>query len=212
MCFRGYLYFIFGRNFQNKRLLKLFYAKNLIEAGVDEAGRGCLAGPVVAAAVILKKEFSHPLIRDSKTLSAKLRQELELIIKEGAISYAVGVVDHLVIDEVNILNASFKAMAIAVSQLNPQPELMLIDGNRFLRNHHISHKCFVKGDNLYLSIAAASILTKTYRDALMLKLADEFPQYLWQKNKGYTTADHRQAILKHGISPYHRKSFAMLAN
>jgi ribonuclease HII len=193
-------------------LLQEFYNKNLIEAGVDEAGRGCLAGPVVAAAVILKKGFNHPLIRDSKTLSAKQREELEQIIKNEALSYGIGVVDNLIIDEVNILNASHKAMAIAVSHLKPQPELMLIDGNRFLKNHHIKHKCFVKGDNLYLSIAAASILAKTHRDALMLKLAEEYPQYLWNKNKGYPTLDHRQAILTHGITPYHRKSFAMLAN
>jgi len=193
-------------------LLHAFYNANAIEAGVDEAGRGCLAGPVVAAAVILRKGFTHPLIRDSKTLSARQREDLEVLIKNEAVSYGIGVVDNLIIDEVNILNASFKAMAIAVSQLNPQPELMLIDGNRFLRDHHISHKCFVKGDNLYLSIAAASILAKTWRDALMVKLAEEYPQYLWEKNKGYPTSDHRQAILKHGITPYHRKSFAMLAN
>ena len=193
-------------------ILETYYNKTAIEAGVDEAGRGCLAGPVVAAAVILKKGFSHPLIRDSKTLTAKQREELEIIIKNEAITYGIGVVDNHIIDEVNILNASFKAMAIAVSQLNPQPELMMIDGNRFLKDHHIKHICFVKGDNLYLSIAAASILAKTHRDALMVKLADEFPQYQWKKNKGYPTADHRQAILKYGITPYHRKSFAMLAN
>lgn len=193
-------------------LLYEFYKENVIEAGVDEAGRGCLAGPVVAAAVILRKGFTHPLIRDSKTLSAKQREELEVIIKNEALSYGIGVVDNLIIDEVNILNASLKAMAIAVSQLNPQPELMLIDGNRFLRDHPIQHKCFVKGDNLYLSIAAASILAKTYRDALMVKLADEYPQYLWNRNKGYPTIEHRKAILKHGITPYHRISFALLAN
>ena len=193
-------------------MLHVFYNKSAIEAGVDEAGRGCLAGPVVAAAVILPKSFSHPLIRDSKTLSAKQREELEQIIKNEAVSYGIGVIDNLIIDEINILNASFKAMALAVSQLNPQPELMLIDGNRFLKNHHISHKCFIKGDNLYLSIAAASILAKTHRDALMVKLSEEYPQFLWKKNKGYPTADHRQAIVKHGITPYHRKSFSLPGN
>ena len=193
-------------------MLHVFYNKSAIEAGVDEAGRGCLAGPVVAAAVILPKSFSHPLIRDSKTLSAKQREELEQIIKNEAVSYGIGVIDNLMIDEINILNASFKAMALAVSQLNPQPELMLIDGNRFLKNHHISHKCFIKGDNLYLSIAAASILAKTHRDALMVKLSEEYPQFLWKKNKGYPTADHRQAIIKHGITPYHRKSFSLPGN
>jgi len=181
---------------------------DLLEAGLDEAGRGCLAGPVVAAAVILPKGFQHPLINDSKKLTAGQRNQAAEIIKNVAISYAVGVVDNMTIDQINILKAAFKAMNMAVKQLNPVPELLLIDGNRFINESNIPFKCIVKGDSLFYSIAAASILAKTYRDNLMLELDKEFPVYGWKKNKAYPTEFHRNAISVHGISPYHRLSFS----
>ncbi|RFM30426.1 ribonuclease HII [Deminuibacter soli] len=191
-------------------MLKAYYQKTLIEAGCDEAGRGCYAGPVFAAAVILPKKFKHPLVKDSKQLTADQRAEARAIIEEHALSYAVAMVSEQVIDEINILKASFKAMHLAIEQLRVIPEFLLIDGNRFVNYPFIQHTCIVKGDGLYASIAAASILAKTSRDAYMHQLHDEFPHYNWKQNKGYGTLEHREAISKHGICKYHRKSFSIL--
>lgn len=188
-------------------MLKNFHQEDWIEAGCDEAGRGCLAGPVVAAAVILPREFHHPLLNDSKQVDEEDRYELRGFIMEHALSYAVGVVSHEEIDEINILKASFKAMHIAVEQLNRKPGLLLIDGNRFIPYPGIPHACIIKGDSIYASIAAASILAKTHRDDLMKELHHSFPHYKWSDNKGYGTAAHRKAIMTHGLSPYHRRSF-----
>lgn len=189
-------------------MLKQFFSnKETIECGCDEAGRGCLAGPVVAAAVILPSDFSHPLLNDSKKLSDKQRRLLRPIIEENAIAYCVGFVSNEEIDKINILQASFLAMNRAVEGLKQKPELLLIDGNRFNNNTDIAFQCIVKGDSLYQSIAAASILAKTYRDDYMLELHKEFPKYHWDKNMGYPTKAHRQAIIENGISPFHRKSF-----
>ncbi len=190
-------------------MLKSYYSGNTVEAGCDEAGRGCLAGPVFAAAVIFKQEFSHPLLNDSKKLSEKNRLILREIILSQAIAYAVEQVDNIKIDEINILNASFLAMNNAVKQLKVVPELLLIDGNRFRNSCAIPHVCIIKGDGEYASIAAASILAKTYRDEYMLEIHQMFPQYHWNKNKGYGTADHLQAIAEYGICEHHRKSFNM---
>ncbi len=191
-------------------MLKSYYKKGLIEAGCDEAGRGCLAGPVVAAAVILPSNFKNKTLNDSKQLSHKKRKELQPIIEQEAISWAVGLVTNNEIDEINILNASFKAMHLAINQLSITPELLLIDGNRFKSYKKIKHECIIKGDGKYLSIAAASILAKTYRDEIMEKYHYEYPQYNWLKNKGYPTKEHREAILKNGSCIYHRKSFRLL--
>lgn len=189
-------------------MLKQFFSnKETIECGCDEAGRGCLAGPVVAAAVILPSDFSHPLLNDSKKLSDKQRRLLRPIIEKNAIAYCVGFVSNEEIDKINILQASFLAMNRAVEGLKQKPELLLIDGNRFKNNTDIAFQCIVKGDSLYQSIAAASILAKTYRDDYMLNLHKEFPNYHWDKNMGYPTKAHRQAIIENGISPFHRKSF-----
>lgn len=189
-------------------MLKQFFSnKETIECGCDEAGRGCLAGPVVAAAVILPPDFSHPLLNDSKKLSDKQRRLLRPIIEENAIAYCVGFVSNEEIDKINILQASFLAMNRAVEGLKQKPELLLIDGNRFNNKTDIAFQCIVKGDSLYQSIAAASILAKTYRDDYMLNLHKEFPNYHWDKNMGYPTKAHRQAIIENGISPFHRKSF-----
>lgn len=189
-------------------MLKQFFSnKETIECGCDEAGRGCLAGPVVAAAVILPQDFSHPLLNDSKKLSDKQRRLLRPIIEENAIAYCVGFVSNQEIDKINILQASFLAMNRAVEGLKQKPELLLIDGNRFNNKTDIAFQCIVKGDSLYQSIAAASILAKTYRDDYMLNLHKEFPNYHWDKNMGYPTKAHRQAIVENGISPFHRKSF-----
>ncbi len=189
-------------------MLKQFFSnKETIECGCDEAGRGCLAGPVVAAAVILPSDFSHPLLNDSKKLSDKQRRLLRPIIEQNAIAYCVGFVSNQEIDKINILQASFLAMNRAVEGLKQKPELLLIDGNRFNNNTDIAFQCIVKGDSLYQSIAAASILAKTYRDDYMLNLHKEFPNYHWDKNMGYPTKAHRQAIIENGISPFHRKSF-----
>ena len=189
-------------------MLKQFFSnKETIECGCDEAGRGCLAGPVVAAAVILPSDFSHPLLNDSKKLSDKQRRLLRPIIEENAIAYCVGFVSNEEIDKINILQASFLAMNRAVEGLKQKPELLLIDGNRFNNKTDIAFQCIVKGDSLYQSIAAASILAKTYRDDYMLNLHKEFPKYHWDKNMGYPTKAHRQAIIENGISPFHRKSF-----
>ncbi|MBT4774400.1 MAG: ribonuclease HII [Crocinitomicaceae bacterium] len=180
-----------------------------IEAGCDEAGRGCLAGPVTAAAVILPHDFNHPLLNDSKKLAEKQRQLLRPIIMNEAIAWEVSFVDHLKIDEINILNASFLAMHLAVDALKTTPELLLIDGNRF-KNHAIPHQCIVKGDGKIKSIAAASILAKTFRDDFMCQLALEYPGYHWNKNKGYPTKIHRDSIRANGPTHYHRKTFQLL--
>jgi ribonuclease HII len=191
-------------------MLQSFYQNELIEAGCDEAGRGCYAGPVFAASVILAKDFFHPLLNDSKQLSEKYRDELRPIIEKEAIAYAVASVSNEEIDQINILKASFKAMHLAIGQLSSTPQLLLIDGNRFTPYPKIPHQCFVKGDGRFASIAAASILAKTYRDEYMKKLHMEFPHYHWDKNKGYGTAIHRKAIGQHGLCPHHRKSFRLL--
>lgn len=189
-------------------MLKSFFSnKDTIECGCDEAGRGCLAGPVVAAAVILPQGFLHPLLNDSKKLSDKQRRFLRPIIEQNALAYCVGFVSNQEIDKINILQASFLAMNRAVEGLKQKPELLLIDGNRFNNKTDIAFQCIVKGDSLYQSIAAASILAKTYRDDYMLNLHKEFPKYHWDKNMGYPTKQHRQAIIENGISPFHRKSF-----
>lgn len=189
-------------------MLKQFFSnKETIECGCDEAGRGCLAGPVVAAAVILPQGFLHPLLNDSKKLSDKQRRLLRPIIEQNALAYCVGFVSNQEIDKINILQASFLAMNRAVEGLKQKPELLLIDGNRFNNKTDIAFQCIVKGDSLYQSIAAASILAKTYRDDYMLNLHKEFPKYHWDKNMGYPTKQHRQAIIENGISPFHRKSF-----
>lgn len=191
-------------------MLLPYYQEVLTEAGCDEAGRGCYAGPVFAAAVILPKDFHHPLLNDSKQLSEKNRDILRPVIEKEAIAYAVAGVDNEEIDRINILKASFKAMHLALDQLNTRPRLLLIDGNRFHPYKKIPHHCIIKGDGRYASIAAASILAKTGRDEYMQKLHKEFPQYDWCSNKGYGTAAHRQAIEKHGLSKYHRRSFRII--
>jgi len=182
----------------------------LTEAGCDEAGRGCFAGPVFAAAVILPRDFFHPLLNDSKQVPAEIRNELRVVIEKQAISYYVTSVSHKEIDRINILRASLKAMRLSIAQLNPQPGFLLIDGNRFYKYKNIPHRCIIKGDATYASIAAASILAKTYRDEFMKKLHDEYPHYNWASNKGYGTEEHRQAIEQFGICKYHRKSWRLL--
>jgi len=188
-------------------LLKPFFQEELIEAGCDEAGRGCLAGPVFAAAVILPKGFFHPLLNDSKQVVEKDRATLRIVIEAEAVAYAVASVDNLEIDKINILKASFKAMHLALNQLKKKPQLLLIDGNRFTKYKRTPHRCIIQGDAIYASIAAASILAKTYRDEFMLNLHGNFPHYHWHTNKGYGTAEHRRAIEKHGLCDYHRKTF-----
>jgi len=191
-------------------MLKSAFTPDLIEAGCDEVGRGCLAGPVVAAAVILPKDFTHDLLNDSKQLSKEVRQTLESEIKQNALAWAIAEVSPREIDQLNILNASFLAMHRALDQLTVRPELLLIDGNRFNPYGDIRHVCIVKGDAHYLSIAAASVLAKTYRDDLMEKLAIDHPCYGWHTNVGYPTIGHRDGIRQWGISPHHRKSFTLL--
>jgi ribonuclease HII len=191
-------------------MLDSFFDPQKTEAGVDEAGRGCYAGPVFAAAVILPKIFQHPLLNDSKKLSEKHRDLLRPVIEKESIAWAVAMVSNEEIDQINILQASYKAMHLAIDQLKKQPEILLIDGNRFKPYKKMIHHCIVKGDGKYASIAAASILAKTYRDEYMQKLHAEFPVYGWNRNKGYGTADHRNAILKHGLCSYHRKSYNIL--
>lgn len=181
-----------------------------IEAGCDEAGRGCLAGPVFAAAVILPPDFESDLLNDSKKLSEKQRDQLRPLIEEQALAFGVGVVSNQEVDEINVLNASFLAMHRAVEQLSLKPEHLLIDGNRFRAYPEITHDCIIKGDGKFLSIAAASILAKTYRDDYMNLLHEEFPEYQWLKNKGYPTKAHREAIRKQGTTPHHRLSFRLL--
>jgi ribonuclease HII len=191
-------------------MLEAYYDKKEVEAGCDEAGRGCLAGPVVAAAVILPIDFYHPLLNDSKKLTPAKRKLLVPIIKSEAISYGVAFVDHTKIDEINILNASFRAMHLALDQLQTKPTSLLIDGNRFHSYQKIQHHCMIKGDGRFASIAAASILAKESRDSYMEELHDKFPGYAWNKNKGYPTKQHREAIRKIGVTAYHRKSFTLL--
>ena len=190
-------------------MLKAFYKYDL-EAGTDEAGRGCLAGPVTAAAVILPKDFSNDSLNDSKILSATKRDLLRPIIETNASSFGIAHIFPDEIDKINILNASFLAMHKALDQLDTKPEFIIVDGNRFTPYHNISHACIVKGDGKYLSIAAASILAKTFRDAYMKKIHLEYPMYNWLKNKGYPTKEHREAIRKYGITKYHRKTFRQL--
>ncbi|MEO6915054.1 MAG: ribonuclease HII [Chitinophagaceae bacterium] len=190
-------------------MLKSFHQRSHVEAGCDEAGRGCFAGPVFAAAVILPKKFRHPLLNDSKQLKETERDELKPVIENEAIAYAVAMVDVEEIDKINILRASLKAMHMAVGSLRVMPSLLLIDGNYFTPYQSIPHKCFIKGDGRYAAIAAASILAKTYRDAYMKRLHEEFPYYAWQSNKGYGTIEHRKAIGSHGICKHHRRSFNM---
>ncbi len=192
--------------------LKLKHTKNLIEAGCDEAGRGCLSGPVVAAAVILPDNFRNSILNDSKKLSEKQRKELFPIIKKQAIAFGVGIVSCSEIDEINILNASFLAMHRAIEKLNTSPEHLLIDGNRFNPYKDIVHSCIIKGDGKFLPIAAASVLAKVTRDNIMTDLAKDFPNYGWKKNKGYPTKAHRAAIFDFGSTIHHRKSFKLLAD
>lgn len=188
-------------------MLQPFYQKRYIEAGCDEAGRGCYAGPVFAAAVILPKDFHHPVLNDSKQLSEAQRNELRPIIEKEAVCYSVARVDHDEIDRINILRASFKAMHLAIDKLKKRPRYLIIDGNRFTPYPDAKHKCIVKGDGLYSSIAAASVLAKTYRDEYMKNLHHEYPLYNWSNNKGYGTEEHRLAIQEYGLCKYHRLSF-----
>lgn len=188
-------------------MLELSLYPDLVEAGCDEAGRGCLAGPVFAAAVILPDDFECEELNDSKQLSEKARYKLRPFIEEKALAWAVGIVDHKEIDEINILNASFLAMQRAVASLKIKPQHLLIDGNRFRKYEDIPHTCVVKGDGKLLPIAAASVLAKTYRDDFMLKIAEEYPLYDWKNNKGYPTLKHRDAVCKYGATPYHRLTF-----
>lgn len=193
-------------------MLKSHYYESLIEAGCDEAGRGCLAGSVYAAAVILPPDYQNELLNDSKKLTAKKRYALREEIERDAIAWAVGIVTPEEIDKINILNASFLAMHRALDQLSVRPEAVIVDGNRFKPYQDLPSTTIVKGDGKYLSIAAASILAKTYRDDYMLSLAEEYPQYDWKSNMGYPTKKHRQAIREHGITPYHRKSYNLLGD
>ncbi len=191
-------------------MLKLTFTENLVEAGCDEVGRGCLAGPVVAAAVILPFDYKNHELTDSKLLNKKQRTKLQKDIRRNAITYAIAEVSNEEIDKINILNASFLAMHRAIDQLLQKPQLLLIDGNRFNPYPNIPHQCVVKGDQTFLHIAAASVLAKTYRDDLMTKLGIDFPQYGWDTNVGYPTAAHRKAIKSLGITPYHRRTFRLL--
>jgi len=191
-------------------MLTLKYYPNKIEAGCDEAGRGCLAGPVFAAAVILPDHFSNELLNDSKQLSEKQRDSLRPIIEQEALAWAVAYIDNTEIDQINILNASIAAMQKALDGLSIRPQHLLIDGNRFSPYQGIEYHCIVKGDATYLSIAAASILAKTHRDEYMRKLHEQYPAYNWQQNKGYPTRKHREQIRLHGITPFHRKSFNLI--
>jgi ribonuclease HII len=187
--------------------LRSHYQEKLTEAGCDEAGRGCYAGPVFAAAVILPTDFFHPLLNDSKQVTEENRNLLRPYIEANALAWAVARVDHDEIDQINILRASFKAMHLALDQLKPRPRLLLIDGNRFIRYRRTPHRCIIQGDSIFASIAAASILAKTWRDEFMRRLHTEFPVYGWESNKGYGTREHRDAIGKYGLCKYHRKSF-----
>lgn len=185
------------------------FSDKYIEAGCDEAGRGCLAGPVFAAAVILPKGFSNDLLNDSKKLKESDRDILRTIVEKEALAWAVASVDNVLIDEINILNASLLAMHLAIDKLKTSPELLLIDGNRFKPYKKIPHQCVIKGDGKYMSIAAASILAKTHRDEFMKKAHEKFPEYNWKQNKGYPTQAHKKAVSQYGITPLHRKTFNM---
>ena len=192
--------------------LEPYYQLPALEAGTDEAGRGCLAGPVTAAAILLPEGFQNPILNDSKQLTEIKRERLRPILQAEALTYSVSHVFPEEIDEINILNASFLAMHKALANLATPPEFILVDGNRFKPFKTIPHQCIVKGDGKYMSIAAASVLAKTYRDEYMCKIHEEYPIYNWAKNKGYPTKEHRDAIRKHGLTPYHRKSFRQLPN
>ncbi len=192
-------------------MLLTYFQQQYLEAGLDEAGRGCYAGPVFAAAVILPIDFNHPLLNDSKQLKEKDRKLLRPIIERESIAFSVAAVDNDEIDSINILQASYKAMHLCIDKLTTIPELLLIDGNRFKPYKTIAHECIIKGDGKYTSIAAASILAKTYRDEYMQELHLQFPHYGWMQNKGYGTAIHRSAINTHGLCGYHRKSFKILS-
>jgi ribonuclease HII len=191
-------------------MLQLQFSHFSIESGTDEAGRGCLAGPVTAAAVILPENFKNKILNDSKQLTEKAREKLRHIIEEQAVSFAVTHLEPVVIDNINILNASIKAMQESILKLNPKPEYIIVDGNRFKPVLDIPHSCIVKGDAKFMSIAAASVLAKTYRDEYMNKIHEEFPMYNWKQNKGYPTQEHREAIRKYGVTKYHRMSFRLL--
>ena len=190
-------------------MLKSKYSNYKLECGVDESGRGCLAGPVTAAAVILKHEFKHKLINDSKKLNKISREKLSKIIKENSIAYSIEFINAKVIDEINILNASILAMHTCIKNLHVKPEFLIIDGNRFKKYKDIPHKTIIKGDGKYLNIASASILAKHARDTYMKKISKRFPDYYWFKNKGYPTKQHRKSIKEYGITKYHRKSFKL---
>lgn len=190
--------------------LKKYYLENVVEAGTDEAGRGCLCGPVVAAAVVLPENFEHPLLNDSKQLTEKQREELRPFIEKNALDFSVSYIFEEKIDEINILQASILAMHHSIEKLTITPAHIIVDGNKFKPYKNIAHTTIVKGDAKFMSIAAASVLAKTYRDDFMLKLDKEFPQYFWRKNKGYPTKQHRDAIREFGITNYHRKSFRLL--
>ena len=191
-------------------MLKSYYKKNTIEAGCDEAGRGCLAGPVYAGSVILPPDYKNKILNDSKQISEKKRELLRIEIEKEAIAFGVGIVDNIEIDEINILNASFLAMHRAVEQLKATPQLLLIDGNRFNPYPNIPHECIIKGDAKFLAIAAASILAKTYRDDFMFAAHEKHPEYAWNKNKGYPTKVHREAIRNIGTTDIHRMTFRLL--
>ena len=193
-------------------MLKNRYYEGMVEAGCDEAGRGCLAGSVYAAAVILPDGYENPLLNDSKQLTERRRYELRDIIERDAVAWAVGIVTPEEIDRINILNASILAMHRALDQLAVRPEAVIVDGNRFKKYRDLPHTTIVKGDGKYMAIAAASILAKTYRDDYMNRLAEEYPQYDWQSNKGYPTRRHREAIRQHGTTPYHRMSYNLLGD
>lgn len=207
MDWKNEIYFGIFNDICLNTMLQPYLQKEFIEAGLDEAGRGCYAGPVYAAAVILPLDFFHPLLNDSKQLQEKDRDLLRPIIERESIAFAVAAVDHNEIDSINILQASFKAMHLSLDQLNIIPQLLLIDGNRFKVYKTIAHHCIIKGDGIYASIAAASILAKTYRDEYMQQLHLQYPHYGFSSNKGYGTAFHREAISNHGLCPFHRKSF-----
>ena len=192
--------------------LQKYFLKNVLEAGTDEAGRGCLSGPVVAAAVILPDDFEHPLLNDSKQLTEKQRELLRPFIEKNALAYGVSYINELKIDEINILQASILAMHTAIEKLSVTPKHIIVDGNKFNSFKNIPHKTIIKGDAKFMSIAAASVLAKTYRDEFMQKIDKEFPHYYWKQNKGYPTKQHRNAIRAFGITNYHRKTFRLLPN
>lgn len=191
-------------------MLEINFSGKILEAGTDEAGRGCLCGPVVAAAVILPENFEHPFLNDSKQLTVKQRNELRPFIEKNAVAFGVSFVDEKEVDKINVLQASITGMQRSISLLKPQPEFIIVDGNKFNSYKDVPHKTIVKGDAKYMSIAAASVLAKTYRDELMGEIHQEFPMYNWKQNKGYPTKQHRNAIREFGITTYHRKTFRLL--